>query len=344
MIELLDDALVFRSPEVHREAEFTMSFQRTLRIPDDGRTYPLPAGLGRFGLRHIDDFGSRVPARWNARGGVMMPMYQAEAMWLNFNCSYPWAVKIAAGLVNAVTGDSWDTDLHRGESPSHIRRPDADEPVQDYVTIPEQPWLDGFNVGSGKIRQFVAMPLGGGHSAEEQVTGRAEHGGLQLLAYPMKADAYEKWRLPDPTEFSLAYDGSPDAAIAMSAAPDMGLGLGGLMHQDIYADPFDADVWDLAHPSRCFVHLANSAQWAQITGEAAPTPPPTAADYARAHIPWFDYYASGEALPGSEALAALKSVATISAEQGDEAFDTGSIPIDRVTVVRPHTNRVSERW
>jgi hypothetical protein len=27
---------------------FSMSLQRTLRIPDDGREYPLPPGLGLF--------------------------------------------------------------------------------------------------------------------------------------------------------------------------------------------------------------------------------------------------------------------------------------------------------
>jgi hypothetical protein len=34
----------------------TIAFQRTLRIPADGRTYPLPAGLGAFPLRSLDDF------------------------------------------------------------------------------------------------------------------------------------------------------------------------------------------------------------------------------------------------------------------------------------------------
>ncbi|MFM2437857.1 MAG: hypothetical protein RLZ55_671 [Actinomycetota bacterium] len=357
MIELRQDALVFRSPEVHRNARFSIDFQRTLRIPDDGRTYPLPAGLGRFALRHVDDVGSRVPTAWNARGGVMLPMYQAEAMWLNFSGNYPWAVKIAAGLINAVTGDEWNTSLHCGQSLSHTAgrrrrsgsRGRADAAGQDYVTVPEQPWLDGFNVGSGTIRQFVAMPLGSGHTAEEQLTGKAEHGGLQVLAYPMKAQAYEKWcerrRRTEETSYCLMDESAAgEASMCMEAAPDMGLGLGGLMRQEILADPFGSDAWDLAHPSRCFVHLTNSEQWARITGEAPPTPPPSAADYAQAGIPWFDYYATGEAVPGSATLADLKSVSTVSAEQGSAPIDDGSIPIDRVTVVRPRAEQVAERW
>ena len=121
--------------------------QRTLRIPDDGKIYPLPAGFGRFPLRHVDDYKDTVPAPWTERGGVLMPMYQSEALWIRFSTRYPFAVKVAAGKINAVTGDPWSRDLQ------------ADP--QNYLVLPEQPWLDGFAVRKGVIRQFVAMPLGG---------------------------------------------------------------------------------------------------------------------------------------------------------------------------------------
>ena len=58
--------------------------------------------------------------------------------------------------------------------------------------VPGQPWLDGFCVEKGLIRQFVAMPLGEGFTAEEQLTGEAEHGGLQIAVYPMKRSIYEE--------------------------------------------------------------------------------------------------------------------------------------------------------
>lgn len=57
-------------------------------------------------------------------------------------------------------------------------------------SFPEQPWLDGFNVSEDFIRQFIAMPLGEGFTAEEQITGKAEHGGLQIIVYPMKHEVY----------------------------------------------------------------------------------------------------------------------------------------------------------
>ena len=102
MITLENDRLVFRFPEVHEEARCSIEFQRTLRIPDDGKDYPLPPGLGRFPLRHLDDYARTLPAEWLSRGGVIMPMSQAEAMWINFSGGdYPFAVKVATGKICA---------------------------------------------------------------------------------------------------------------------------------------------------------------------------------------------------------------------------------------------------
>src|SRR5215472_8111335 len=112
MIELKSNSLEVSFPEMAFRPTCNFEFQRTLRIPDDGKNYPLPPGLGRFPLRHIDDYASRVPAGWLKRGGVLLPMWQTEALWLNFRCphihdrgtSYPFAIKVATGKINAVTG------------------------------------------------------------------------------------------------------------------------------------------------------------------------------------------------------------------------------------------------
>jgi len=304
MIELRDDTLVFSFPEVHPRAELRVQFQRTLRIPDDDGDYPLPAGLGAFPLRHVDDHGERVPESWITHGGILLPMYQSEAMWLNFDAQwveehdteYPFAVKIAAGKVNAVTGATWSNDLHR--------RP------QDYVVAPDQPWLDGFCVQKGIIRQFVAMPLGSGFSAEEQLTGEAEHGGLQIVVYPMKRSVFEK-RFPKVDRLARVMTKEFELVPVCYSCPepDMGLAPGGRMRQEIYDDPYKLSDWEPTHRSRCFVHLTNSAMWRDITGEAPPTVPPTAEAYAREGLPWFEFYDEGAtAVNGSDVLAGLKSV------------------------------------
>jgi hypothetical protein len=301
MITLENDELVFRLPEVHPKAQFSLSLQRTLRIPDDGRDYPLPPGLGRFPLRHIDDYAKRVPEDWAKRGGLLMPMYQAEAMWLSFRAdAYPFALKVAAGKINAVTGAPWCSPL-------------KNKP-QDYLALPEQPWLDGYCVEKGVIRQFVAAPLGKGITVEEQLTGKGDWGGLQLLAYPMKAERFMQLEAEGALLSSL-----PAGFCEMTS---LGLAAGGRMRQHIYEDACDIVDWDQASGSGCFITIVNSAAWTAITGEAMPTKPVEASAYASAGLPWYDYYSDTPALEGSDKLNGVNSIAKIwsSPDQQDLGF------------------------
>ena len=328
MIYLEHDQLEIQCPEVHDHARCSISFQRTLRIPDDGRDYPLPPGLGCFPLRHLDDYADRLPDEWIRRGGVIMPMFQAEAMWLNLDSfsSYPFALKIATGKICAITGENWMNHLNTDP--------------QDYLVLPDQPWLDGYCVEKGVIRQFVAMPLGKGYTVEEQVHGAAQHGGLQITAYPMKAEKYEEMMAGRYKEMSV------DSMVLQSPAEaDMGLAPGGRMHQEIYEDDYGLDVWDQRHPVRCFVTIANSAQWMAITGERPPTEPPTARHYTEAGLPWYDYYdADHEAVSGSKILKSVKSVAQTAEEKGEAALpDNESINGTKVVSLRdPRKREVRE--
>ena len=323
MITLERDSLVFRFPEVHEQAQTEVNFQRTLRIPDNGKHYPLPPGLGSFSLKHLEDYADRIPADWRERCGLMMPLYQAEAMWLSFSGRhrydpYPFALKIAAGKINAVSGKSWQPDL------------DASE--RDYVVVPEQSWLDGFCVAKDVVRQFVAMPLGSGYSVEEQVTGKPEHGGLQIIVYPMKKERYvelvrrraeERQRAGAMRMYMNDGVSAPMRSRACAAAPAraMGLAAGGRMRQQIYADPYGLDAWDRTVSSRCFMTLVDAVQWQGITGEPPAGRPPTSDDYSRAGLPWFDYYAADvETLAGAPALTLVKSVAELAAEKGEQVL------------------------
>lgn len=330
MMELQDDCLVARFPEVHAHAETALQFQRTLRIPDDGKTYPLPAGLGAFPLRHLEDFAARLPRGWRERGGVMMPLYQAEAMWIAFgggrrSKGYPCAIKIAAGSINAISGKPW--------------RPELDASERDYIVVPEQPWLDGFCIAQDVIRQFVAMPLGSGYSVEEQITGKAEHGGLQIVVYPMKREHYAPILRKREEERKRRHMRMLMLGSAAKAAEPaaMGLAAGGRMRQQIYADPYGLDAWERAVSSRCCITLVDSVQWRVITGEMPPTRPPAAADYAAAGLPWFDYYAADlETLAGAPELALVKGVAEMAEEKGEQPLGAdGKIDLGNVIELGP---------
>ncbi|TFV56617.1 hypothetical protein E4P42_18765 [Mycobacterium sp. PS03-16] len=276
----------------------TVTFQRTLRIPETG-LHPLPPGLGRFPLRRVADYPDTAPADWLSRGGVMLPIYQREAMWLSFDASEPTALQVGVGKVCAVSGLPWIEQL--------VRDP------QNYVALPRQPWLDGINAGDGFIRQFVAVPLGSGATVEGQVTGQETHGGVQLRAVGLTPEALAQWRAaqqvlrsyrPD----SLECDGMPLPA-PMGAS--MGLGAGGRMRQEVYADDRPLADYDDDGALRVFVHLCSAAQWTAITGEV---PPPTPVDrdaYVDAGLPWFDFYdADASDLPASQTLARVQTVGT----------------------------------
>jgi hypothetical protein len=297
MITLDHDRLTFCFPELYAEAKVEVSFERTLRIPDDGRDYPLPPGFGRFALRHVDDYIPRLPERLTERGGVILPMYQAEAMWLNFRqrygFTYPIAIKIGTGKINAVTGSAWSNELSGDR--------------QDYVVVPGQPWLDGYCIETGVVRQFVAAPLDRGITVEEQLTHESTWGGLQLLAFPMKIERALELRAAWEEEQAcgcVLRESSPDWR-----RRDLGLAAGGCLRQAIYDDPFGVNAWDQDHSSRCFVTILASGAWTAITGEAMPTEPLDAADYTEAGLPWFTYETDRPAIAGSELLNSVKSIA-----------------------------------
>lgn len=333
MIYLEKDWLQIRFPELHESAGAYISFQRTLRLPDDGKTHHLPPGLGRFPLRHIEDFDLKKHNHLKNRGGIIMPMFQADALWINFepiqimededyftgDIDYPIAVKIGTGKICAVSGEDWSSTIHRDP--------------QDYVVVPEQPWIDGYNVGFDKVRQFVAAPLGEGYTAEEQLTGEANIGGIQIQAFPMKKEYYDRLNKP-------VWDGT-SVQCSIPEFSEMGLAPGGAMHQKIYEDPYPLEAWDLRKSERCFVTIANAEQWMGITGEEPPISSYTAHEYTEAGLPWFDYYDGDKvAIDGAKRLSTIKSVKNIKPKHGGN-FWGDDLPVTNPKVVQINKREVN---
>ncbi len=254
--------------------QFELTFQRTLRIPDDGREYPLPPGLGSFPLRRVADYADRVPAEWREAGGFFLPIHQREALWLSFHGAdwHPVAVRVGAGDVCALTGDEW--------------KPGLSANPQNYMVVPDQPWLDGINAGAGYIRQFVATPLGTGATIESQLTGR-DAGGLRISVTMPKPG-----RFPDRAPQRPHHGGMGDGAcysVCESAAP-LGLAAGGRMTQSIYPYPHGVDTWDAATTTEARIHMADARTWAAVTGEPTPASPADVRSYMAAGLPWFGLY------------------------------------------------------
>ena len=293
---------------------FAISFQRTLRIPDDGNAYPLPPTLGGFPVRRGQDYADRLPAGWLGAEGtavVFIPMYQREALWLAFEARSwkPNAVKIGAGGIDALTGEPWQEGLHG--SP------------QDYLVCPNQPWLDGINAGNGEIRQFVAMPPGEGYTIEEQLSGIEEMGGLQVVAYDPLAGIF-----PDQPPPETGY--SPEPLQLADSIQGMGVAAGGRIIQKIYPDPHGVEVWDQTNPGRLRVFIVNSLQLKLITGEPPPPTPVSARTYTERGYPWFALYDEARTdIPAADKLRGVKSVRELDDEQGRQLEDEEEpTPID----------------
>src|SRR4051812_47178509 len=133
--------VALRDDDIAVGERFSVAFQRTLRVPADGKTYPLPPALGRLPVTAVETLGQRAPAFLRERGDLLIPLHQREALWLAFDGA-PWkpnAVQVGVGEVNALSGERWEVGLRA-------------EP-QNYLVCPDQLWLDGINAGEGVVRQ-----------------------------------------------------------------------------------------------------------------------------------------------------------------------------------------------
>ncbi|MCI0419680.1 MAG: hypothetical protein L0312_10735 [Acidobacteria bacterium] len=298
-------------------ARFAVSFQRTIRIPDDGQVYPLPPGLGRFPVLRVEDFIDRVPQLWREKGGVFIPMYQREALWIFFSAASwkPSAVIVSLGSVNAVSGEPDGSQLQA-------------EP-QNYLVCPNQPWLDGINSGHGSIRQFVAMPLGMGYTVEA-MSGEETLGGIQMTVFEPKPG-----RFPDEPPVKPGIE--PERlAMPKSTLTPMGLGAGGAIKQKIYRDPYGLDAWELQNQGRVSIHIVNSLQCEEITGSQPPPTPIDAATYTESGLPWFDLYDEvlDDVLPPAS-LVNAKTIAARDAELGQNPDEPSfEVPDSRIRKLR----------
>ena len=284
-------------------AGLRIRFHRTLRVGDEGAN-ALPPGLGQFDLRSVHGDDSRLPAAVRDKGGVLLPMYVREAMWMEFDADEPMAIQVGTGGICVLTGRDLDPKLKR--------RP------QNYVVATEQPWLDGYKTATGEVRQFVGVPAGSGLSVEDQLAPGRSVGGLQIQVWRLTEEALQRWR-ESRLAWSIGVDSTdvmffsaPSEEITvddMAFEPLMEFGAGGRIVQEVYRDEFTAKDWRRSPAARVWVHPVSIPAWCAWTGEAAPSTPVDTDAYIQAGLPWFDWYDdSNEALAATGELGGISSV------------------------------------
>lgn len=310
-----------------------ITFQRTLRVAETGLN-GLPPGFGMFPLRSVESLGDRATSTMTERGGVVMPIYQREAMWLSFHANVPVAIQVATGLRCAITG-------HKLEKRLRHRK-------QNFLVGTTQPWLDGFKTETGEVRQFVAARLGDGATVEEQLSDDAPVGGVQIVVWELTDEALERWRNRQDRWIRAS---SPPPGVCFSIAPvdcmmEMGVGAGGLIQQEIYKSDFAKSDWRSEPSARVWVHLTDANNWTALTGEAQPSTPVTAQQYAEWGFPWFDYFDADRVdVDGSPVLASVKTVGEVLGAHDDgAAMHPGAAPVLHLGPSRRPQRVRTPRW
>ncbi|KAK6335774.1 hypothetical protein TWF730_003150 [Orbilia blumenaviensis] len=156
-------------------SRISIKFQRTLRTPDDGAVYDGNTDFGAIQLFKIPDFKGRIPESMARKGGYFFPLFQREAITLDFEdtavhlreedkSDENFAIKVFAGSINIVNG-----------------LPGSNSSGQDHIIVPKQRRLNGFQISDCIARQLVAMPSRRGYSLEKQMTGTEFIRGIQLM-------------------------------------------------------------------------------------------------------------------------------------------------------------------
>ncbi|OTA55109.1 hypothetical protein K449DRAFT_469082 [Hypoxylon sp. EC38] len=172
-------------PNSSMVAEFhnlTIVFLRVLHIPEnelEGRRFIVDG----FPLFKIRDYAHRLPPEMTAKGGVFTPIYRREGMVIKFDAETPFMIKVYAGGVNVVSGESSAETQETWRRRSYLDR--TGKNIQDYIAAHKQYAVDDIAISPGVVRRIVAIPSDSGYSVEAQLTREDAPGNFRLEITPL---------------------------------------------------------------------------------------------------------------------------------------------------------------
>ncbi|KAI0861805.1 hypothetical protein F4860DRAFT_159420 [Xylaria cubensis] len=284
-----------------------VSFMRTVRVQGGQQGFNKlfdrdqlpPQGFGTFPLLNTQPYRDQLPSEAAAQGGLLLPMYEREAMYIAFDCqgAEKFAIRPFIGGVNGISGQGlYSTDV-KWTPPQK----------KDYIVAPEQDRLDGISIKPGVVNQFVAMkmkpkpkkgeldgdrsefnqgPESGevselrkGGTVEWQMTGKDEVGGIQLQIIPQfRLDRMFAGSIRDacPREYNgilRSYQPVPDDSLVydvLKTPEQLGLNEGDLIH----VREFEARPHNEGQSIRCEMADRKEARKKKVTDLAAESPSP----------------------------------------------------------------------
>ena len=132
---------------------FHVDVIKTTKVNIDENAHSLPPYLKKYKEFKVADYF--CPDEWSS-DGTFIPVNEGDPIWFDFRGNGDeCAIICAIQRINPVTGE-----------PANLEEGLSKEPVQNYLRMPEQMWIDGY-AKDGKVYQFVITKAGVGLAVNE---------------------------------------------------------------------------------------------------------------------------------------------------------------------------------
>ena len=282
-----NEFLTVHAYDVHPEANAGVRLQHALRLPPGTPAFNSVRSDAFHMPWSFADHAEGMPFDWLLHSSQYLICLNASgSLTLEFKSpdAYPFAVMVAIGTVDCLSGLPFDGQL--------MRTP------QNYIPLPCQNWIDAWRDGNGDTRQFLP-PLPGPPDKDGVPTPREDESDcLSIIFVPMKGDAFKHYTNVLDENAGRPVYGASDFQERFQETFMM---LGRMAYErekgekwdtgTTHPDPFDADDWDLSHAQKVTVTLVRPEAWTKITGGPPEGPFFERQIYDDAGVPWSDEYA-----------------------------------------------------
>ncbi|KKM91800.1 hypothetical protein LCGC14_1224910 [marine sediment metagenome] len=132
--------------------DFNFSIRKTKIVEIDKDAHILPPDYGPFPEYKVADY--LCPEAWS-RDGFFIPVKEGQPLWIDLRGNNECACIISVQRLNPITGKA-----------ANLKDGLQKDPEQNYLTLPEQKWIDGY-VNEGKVYQFIITKKGEGLAVNE---------------------------------------------------------------------------------------------------------------------------------------------------------------------------------
>ena len=132
---------------------FYVSIKQTDKREVSEDVHDLPPDNGPFDEYKVADYPG-CPSEWS-KDGTFIPVHESQPLWFDFRGNIESACLASVQRINPATGET-----------ANIEGGLSKDPLQNYLKLPDQLWLDGYSK-EGKVYQFVVVTEGQGEAVNE---------------------------------------------------------------------------------------------------------------------------------------------------------------------------------